>query len=345
MSASLRNRRLFMAVGLLVAVLVGLWLLFGSDRYVSTEDAYVKMDMVSLSSRVNGPVTLAPVKRNQQVQAGELLAQVDPKPYEIAVAQARADLAKERNDLLSDQAEFAQVQAQLTQAGRDVSFYQRELDRNLRLKKVSVSEATLDQSRHDLNQAEANRDALQAQLKSLRAKLNGGPDQPIDQHPDYLAAQAALDKAEYDLANTQLKAPFAGQLGGAVPLPGQVAISGMALLTLARSDSAWIEANLKETEITHVQVGNRATIKVDSYPDEKWQAEVTSLSPAAGSEFALIPAQNASGNWIKVVQRIPVALHLLPGQDDKPPLRAGMSVEVEIDTRSRVDKQAPAKGN
>ena len=168
MSASLRNRRLFMGAGLLVAVLVGLWILFGSDRYVSTEDAYVKMDMVSLSSRVGGPLALVPVKRNQQVQAGDLLAQVDPKPYEIAVAQAKADLEKERNDLLSDQAEFAQVQAQLAQAERDVSFYQRELDRNLKLKQVSVSEATLDQSRHDLDQAKANRDALQAQLKSVQ---------------------------------------------------------------------------------------------------------------------------------------------------------------------------------
>lgn len=343
MSASLRKRRLLMGAGLLVAVAIGLWLLFGSDRYVSTEDAYVKMDMVSLSSRVGGPLTSVPVTRNQQVQAGELLAQVDPKPFEIAVAQATADLAKEKDDLLSDQAEFAQVQAQLTQAGRDVAFYQRELDRNLKLKRVSVSEATLDQARHDLNQAKARRDALQAQLQSLRAKLNGGPGQPIESHPDYLAAKAALDKAQYELANTQLKAPFAGQLGGKLPLPGQVAISGMALMTLARTDSTWIEANLKEIEVTHVQVGNKAVIKVDAYPDEEWQAEVISLSPAAGSEFALIPAQNASGNWIKVVQRIPVALRLLPGQQDKPQLRAGMSVEVEIDTRSQVSKPAPAQ--
>lgn len=341
MSASLRNRRLLMGIGLLVALVIGLWLLFGSERYVSTEDAYIKLDMVSLSSRVGGPLSQVPVTRNQQVQAGELLAEVDPRPFAIAVAQAQADLAKEKNQLLSDQAEFAQEQAQLAQAKRDVAFYQRELDRNQKLK-ASVSAAALDQARHDRNQAQARRDALQEELKSLRAQLNGGPDQPIDTHPDYLAAKATLDKAEYDLANTQLRAPFDGQLGGKVPLPGQVVVAGMPVLTLARAHSVWVEANLKETEITHVRVGDKASIKVDAYPDDEWQAEVSSISPAAGSEFALIPAQNASGNWIKVVQRIPVVLHLLPGQDDKPPLRAGMSVEVKIDTHSPVQSKTQA---
>src|SRR5690606_20185956 len=130
--------------------------------------------------------------------------------------------------------------------------------------------------------------------------------QDIRQHPDYLAAEAQLEKAEYDLANTRLTAPFDGQVGGSLPLPGQVVISGVALITLAGSHSAWIEANLKEASITQVAVGNRARVKVDAYPDEEWEAVVASISPAAGSEFALIPPQNASGNWIKVVQRIPV---------------------------------------
>jgi membrane fusion protein (multidrug efflux system) len=338
MSTSLRNRRIFMGAGILVAVAIGLWLLFGGGRYVSTEDAYVKMDIVSLSAGVTGPLVNVPVHRNEWVKTGQLLAEVDPRPYTIAVEQAEAQLAQVRNQLLSEQADYAQEQTQLTQANRDVAFYRRELDRNLKLKRMSVSEAALDESRHNLQKAESSRDALSEQLKSLRAKLNGGPNQPIEQHPDYLAAKAALDKAEYDLGNTRIPAPFAGQLGGAVPLPGKVVVAGLPVLSLARKGSLWVEANLKETRITHVKVGDRATVKADAYPDVTWQAEVASLSPASGSEFALIPPQNASGNWVKVVQRIPVALHFLPGQEDKPPLRAGMSVEVTIDTRSQVSE-------
>lgn len=337
MSASLRSRRLLMGLGLLLAVAIALWLVFGSERYVSTEDAYVKMDMASLSSRLGGVLVKVPVERNQWVEQGQLLAQIDPRLYQIAVAQAKAQLARVKNQLLADQANYRRVAAQLQQAERNVDFYRRELERNQKLRHVSVSESALDKSRHDLQQAKSAVAGLKAQLASLKAKLNGHLQGAVEQHPDYLAAQAALAKAEYDLINTEIRAPFAGQLGGSVPMVGKVVVSGLSLFQLAREHSQWIIANLKETAITHVKVGDSAVIEVDSYPDEEWQAQVVSLSPAAGSEFALIPPQNASGNWVKVVQRIPVVLRLLPDQEDKPMLRAGMSVTVTIDTATQAD--------
>lgn len=334
MSASLRNRRLFMGAGIIVALVIGLWMVFGSERYISTEDAYVQMDSVSLASQVDGLLVAVPVTRNQRVKKGQLLAQVDPTPYRIAVTKAEANLQAVKNQLLAEQAKFKQLQAQLAQAKRDVSYNHRQLKRKERLEGVSVSQSILDKAKQDYHQAQTDQASLESQLQSLRAKLNGGPKTPVTQLPDYLTAKAALHHAKYQLENTRIVAPFAGQLGGSVPMKGQVVVSGLPLFTLVRHHSAWVKANMKETALTHVSVGDQATLEVDTYPDVTWKATVTSLSPAAGSEFALIPPQNASGNWIKVVQRIPVSLHLLPGQDDKPKLRAGMSVTVTIDTQT-----------
>ena len=335
MSKKTQWRYGLLTLGLVFIVAVALTLRFASHRYVSTEDAYVKLDTVQLASQINGVLDSVAVKRNQSVKQGQVLATLDKTPYQIALQRANARLVQVANALKAKQAQFAQVQAQLNQAERDVAYAKRELVRNQQLKQLSASEALLDKLQQDYEQAQARQADLSAQLQSLKAQLNGGPEQAIAQHPDYLAAQADVEQAQYDLCHCQIIAPFAGQLGGSVPLKGQVVQQGQQVLTLTRANSAWIQANIKETAMTNVKSGDKATIQVDTYPDITWQASVSNISPAAGSEFALIPPQNGSGNWIKVVQRIPVVLHLAAGQDDKPELRAGMSVTVTIDTQTQ----------
>lgn len=332
MTTTQRNRRLGMGLGLVVALVVVLWLMFGGKRYVGSENAYIKIDMVSLTADVSGPLVVVNVDRNQAVKKGEVLAEVDAQPYRIALAQARADQQAVRNRILSQRADYARLVAEKAQAGRDAAYYQRELQRLQRLDKVAVSRSQLDAAQQKLDQASSDVEVDEQQLASLKAQLGGGPDVPIEEHPDYQAATSKLEQAEYDLAHTRIIAPADGVVGGSTPMVGERVNAGVPVLTLAKSNAIWVEVNLKETALTNVREGQKAEVKVDTYPGVSWEAEVQSVSPAAGSEYALIPPQNASGNWVKVVQRVPVKLRLV-NTEDKPPLRAGMSAEISIDTK------------
>lgn len=320
-----------MGLGLILALAVVLWLAFGGRRYVSTENAYVKIDMISLTADVSGPLTRVEVERNQAVQQGQVLAEVDPEPYRIALEEARADQQAVRNRILSERADYARLQAQHAQAERDLAYHQRELERYQGLDRVAVSRSQLDGARQKRDQAGAQASVTEQELASLKAKLGGGPDVAVEEHPDYQAATAKLDRARYDLAHTRIVAPADGVIGGSTPLVGERVNAGVPVFTLAKNRSAWVEANLKETQLTNVREGQSVEVEVDSYPGVVWKATVQSLSPATGSEYALIPPQNASGNWVKVVQRVPVKLRL-EDLDGKPPLRAGMSAEIAIDT-------------
>jgi len=320
-----------MGLGLIVALAVVLWLLLGGGRYVSTENAYVKIDMISLTADVSGPLTRVEVDRNQAVRQGQVLAEVDPEPYRIALQEARADQQAVRNRILSERADYARLQAQHAQAERDLAYHQRELERYQGLDRVAVSRSQLDGARQKRDQAGAQKSVTEQELASLKAKLGGGPDVAVEEHPDYQAATAKLDRARYDLTHTRIVAPADGVIGGSTPLVGERVNAGVPVFTLAKNRSAWVEANLKETQLTNVREGQSVDVEVDSYPGVVWKATVQSLSPATGSEYALIPPQNASGNWVKVVQRVPVKLRL-EDLDGKPPLRAGMSAEIAIDT-------------
>lgn len=331
MTTTQRNRRLAMGLGLIVALAVVLWLVFGGRRYVGTENAYVKIDMVSLTADVSGPLVSVNVDRNQAVTKGQVLAEVDPEPYRIALEEARADQQAVRNRILSERADYARLEAQQNQARRDLAYYQRELDRFQGLDRVAVSKSQLDGAEQKRDQARSQRDVIGQELASLKARLGGGPDVPVGEHPDYQAATAKLEKARYDLAHTRIVAPADGVVGGSTPMQGERVNAGVPVFTLAKNHSAWVEANLKETQLTNVREGQEVEVEVDTYPGVTWKATVQSLSPATGSEYALIPPQNASGNWVKVVQRVPVKLHLTD-VDGKPPLRAGMSAEISIDT-------------
>ncbi|QIL91417.1 HlyD family efflux transporter periplasmic adaptor subunit [Microbulbifer sp. SH-1] len=331
-----RSRRLALGLGIAVAGAVAAWCIWGGGGSVHTDNAYVKADKLALSLEVSGIVAEVPIKANQHVNKGDLLVQLDDTSFRLAVAEAEAHLAQVKNQVHARQADYAEAEAELQQAQTDAEFYRRQLDRNEKLGKVALSEAQLDESRQKLDQAKAKIAINSEKLASLRAELGGNSQVPLEQQADVMVAQAQLDKARYQLSRTRIVAPVSGVVANETPQVGELAVTGMSVVTLLSSDDMWVEANLKETQLEHVQAGQQAEITVDAYPGVKFQALVESLSGAAGSEFALIPAQNASGNWVKVVQRVPVRLRLLPvdhiADSQAPVLRAGMSAEVVIDT-------------
>lgn len=336
MTAIQSKRRVGFGIGIVAALGVVGFLVFGGGDTVTTDNAYVKVDMISLTADVSGPLVSVSVNRNDSVKAGQLLAEVDPEPYRIALAEAQADQQAVRNRILSERADYARLEAELHQAQRDAQYYQRELERLTSMHRTAVSRTQLDAAEQKRDQARAQKDILVQDLASLKAKLAGGPDVAIESHPDYKVATARLEKAQYNLNHTRIVAPADGVVGGAVPMVGERVEAGIPVMSLAREHSVWVEANLKETQLTAVREGQSVEVEVDAYPGQTWHGRVQSLSPATGSEFALIPPQNASGNWVKVVQRLPVKLVLEDAQG-KPPLRAGMSAEISIHTGAAGD--------
>ncbi|HEY8568424.1 HlyD family secretion protein [Microbulbifer sp.] len=326
-----KSRPLVFGLGLAVAGAVAAWCIWGGGSSVHTDNAYVKADKLSLALEVSGIVAEVPIKANQHVNKGDLLVQLDDTTFRLAVAEAEANLAMVKNQVHARQADYAEADAELQQAQTDAEFYRRQLERNEKLGKVALSESQLDESRQKLEQARAKIAINSEKLASLRAELGGNSQVPLEQQADVMVAQAQLDKARYQLSRTRIVAPVSGVIANEAPQVGELAAMGLSVVTLLATDEMWIEANLKETQLEHVHAGQQAEVTVDAYPGVKFQALVESLSGAAGSEFALIPAQNASGNWVKVVQRVPVRLRLLPAED-APVLRAGMSAEVVIDT-------------
>jgi membrane fusion protein (multidrug efflux system) len=303
-----------------------------SGRYVETEDAYMKADRVSISADVSGPIVSVDVAENQHVDKGTVLFHIDDAPFRIALAQANAQLAGVRAEIEGLKASYREAQDQLKVAQVNVDYTKREFDRQRKLAATSaVSQSKLDLARRDYDVARGQVSVIEQQLAQIRAQLDGNPDIPVEQHPKYLAALATRNRAALDLAHTAVRAPFAG-VASMTPKPGLYVMSGSPAISVVADHDVWIDANFKETELTHVRPGQKATISVDTYPDRTWTGTVESISPASASEFSVLPAQNATGNWVKVLQRIPVriAVHQQPGA---PILRAGMSTTVEIDTR------------
>lgn len=340
-----RPRPLLRATGFLLglaAVAAAVFsMLYGGQGRVSTDNAYVKLDKLNLAAEVSGVIAEVAVRANQPVRRGDLLVRLDDAPYRLAVEEAEAELAQARNALEARRAEYAEAEAALARAERDAAFFARDLERSEQLSSIAVSESQLDERRQALERARADIRINQQRLSSLRAELGGDPSLPLEAQADMRAAQARLERARYQLARTRLVAPVDGVVANEVPQPGEMAPAGLTLVSMLGTDHVWLEANLKETQLGAVREGQRAEVHVDAYPGVVFEAHVESLSAASGSEFALIPPQNASGNWVKVVQRVPVRLRLVEAEG-APLLRAGMSAEVTIDTRG--DRAAPAAG-
>lgn len=324
-------RPLLLIAGPLAVIVGGIYWYYSGGRYVSTDNAYVQADMVAVSPQVSGPISAVLVHENQRVEKGDVLFRIDEQPYRIAIEQAKANLASTRQDIESLKATYQQQKGNLELAKINLGYAQRRYDRQAPLEKNSyVSEAALDDVRNALDTARQQTVLDQQEMQTTLAKLGGSVDTPVEQIPQYMQAKAALDKAELDLAHTTVKAPFVG-IASNMPQPGQYVAPGGAVMSLVSAENLWIDANYKEDQLTHVQPGQEAEIWIDTYPDRVWHGTVKSVAPATGAEFSVLPAQNATGNWVKVVQRIPVRI-AVDSAENAPQLRAGMSTEVEIDT-------------
>ncbi|WP_397447957.1 HlyD family secretion protein [Pseudomonas sp. NA-150] len=316
-----------------VLALTAGYLYVTGGQIIATDNAYIQADRVGVSTDVAGIVASVEVTDNQAVSQGQVLFRLKPEPFQIALASANAQLGAVRNQILNLRASYGQALAEIEQAQTDIPYYQASFDRQVKLIAVSaVSKTNYDDAKHALDSTRQKVAVAKAQAQTVLAQLGGHIETPLEQQPSYLQAQAAVDEARRNLNNAVVRAPFDGVVtnvdslkAGAYLQPPQ---SGFSLVS---SDKLWVDASPKETELTYVVPGQSVQISVDSYPGVTWHGTVESISPASGSSFSLLPAQNTTGNWVKVVQRIPLRVRI----DDaagKPVLRNGMSVEAEIDT-------------
>ena len=329
------KRTFFLIVIPLAAICVALYLYAAGGRYVSTNNAYVKANIIIISTEVSSRVTSMLVADNQAVEANDILLQLDSSPLEIALNRARAQMAVIRTELESLRADYGEtvVQAQLSED--KVRYLDRRYKRQRKLLKQGLSsEEKHDEAGHDLQVARREVKIIEKRVQRVLAQLAGNKLLPVDQHPRYLAAQTTYDQAAVDLKAATIRAPASGVVSNMKLQVGEFAQAGKPIFTLIENQPIWIEANLKETELTHILPGQQATIVADAYPDKIWESVISSIAPATGAEFSILPPQNASGNWVKVVQRIPINL-AITNQAGDPQLRAGMTVLVRIDTRRK----------
>ena len=333
-----RHRRLtrftLLALAPVVAILVGGYYYAIGGRYVSTENAYVKTDKVAISTDIDGRVIKVSVVDNQLVDLGDLLFSLDPEPYRIELSETESQLRQVRSEVEALRASLRQQRQELNKAEIDITYWRREFERQKQLiKKGHASKSKYDLALHDLELAQQQANSIREEINEVIANLNGHPDAPSELHPRYMEAKARRDEAELNLRRAEIGAPIAGIVTRMTLQPGEYVEEGTPVFSIVQVHHPWVEANLKETDLANVRVGQAATITVDAYPGALWNATIQSISPATGAEFSLLPPQNATGNWVKVVQRIPVKLVIdQPQPNGVPPLRAGMSVEVRIDT-------------
>ena len=329
------KRTVFLIVIPLLAICVGLYLYAAGGRYVSTDNAYVKANVIIISPEVSGRVTSVLVVDNQAVEANDVLLQIDSSPLEITLNRARAQMAVIRTELESLRADYGETVVQEQLAKDKVRYLDRRYKRQRKLLKQGLSsEEKHDEAKHDLQVARREVEIIEQRVQRVLAQLAGNERLPVDQHPRYLTAQTTYDQAAVDLKATTIRAPASGIVSNMKLQVGEYAQAGKPVFSLIQNQPIWVEANLKETQLTHIQPGQQATIVVDAYPDKIWESVVSSIAPATGAEFSILPPQNASGNWVKVVQRIPINL-VITDQAGGPQLRAGMTVSVRIDTRRK----------
>ena len=326
-------RRVLFLLLPLVLIASGYWYVTGG-QVMSMDDAFVEADKVGVSTDVSGIVREVDVRENQQVKAGQILYRLDDLPFRIALDRAKAQLGMVGDDLNALKANYRDMQERIQQGQNDVGYFGTQLGRAQSLLAAHfASQSAFDTAHRDLQNAQQSLASLTQQQAAIAASLDGDPEGPVEQNPRYLDALAQRDEAARQLDHATVRAPFAGIVTDVPSIaPGKYLAASTTAFFLVATDHAWIDANPKETELTYVRPGQPVTVTVDTYPDMNWRGTVASISPAAAEEFSLLPAQNTSGNWVKVVQRIPIRVRVDTSDKDLPPLRAGMSVEVDVDT-------------
>lgn len=329
-----RVGRFLLMFALPVALIAGgsyVWVTGG--RYQETENANLQQAKVSIAADTAGRIVQVDIFDNQPVKRGDVLFAIDPEPYRIALAQADAAVAGARLNVEQLRAAYSQALAQEKSDASQVDYAQSQYDRAADLARKGINaKSSLDEARNDLDKAKQQLAVAEQGILSAKAGLGGNPDIETDGHPTVMAALAARDKAAYDLAQTTVRAPADGIVSQAASFKvGQYVGSGTPLFSLVETGDTWIDANFKETQLTHMKPGQKAEIVVDTYPGKTFEATVKAIGAGTGAEFSLLPAQNATGNWVKVTQRIPVRLELADA-DAKMALRTGMSATVTVDT-------------
>jgi membrane fusion protein (multidrug efflux system) len=338
MAGMRRYRRTLLLVVLpLVAVLAGLIFYLNGGRYVTTDDAYVGAQKVLITPDVSGKIISIAVKEGQQVSAGDVLFQVDPVPFQLAAAQARAKLddAKSSHDNLVANIKLYDQTIELVNAG--IALKQRDVDRKSTLVKSSFgSQLDLDNASTALVTAQAQLQFVRQQRSTALNQLLGKPDLPLEEFPTYAQAKAALDDAQRNLHLSTVRAPMNGIATQVDQIQlGRFSMAGVPVFSVIDIASPWVDANLKESDFTYVGVGQTVSIDVDAFPDHVFKGTIGSLSPGTGAQFAILPPQNATGNFVKVVQRVPVRIYFDSGDKFVKKLKSGMSAYTTIDTNHR----------
>ena len=332
-----KSRRLLRPLLLVVVPVIALrgliYLYATGGRYVVTENAYVKSDVITISADVSGRVVQVAVEENQRVRKGDLLFLLDAAPYEIEVQRAKSEMDLVATEIESLRADYRETLIKKKHALEQVAFLSRHLKRQRQLRKQGLgSEKHYDEALHTVETAKQQVQLIKQSTERVLATLGGDVSQPIENHPDYRRARATRDQAALNLTHTKIVAATSGIITNLKLQTGEFVAAGKPVFSLVDTTKLWIEANLKETQLTYVREGQRASVVADAYPNQTWATIVDNIAPATGAEFALLPPQNASGNWVKVVQWVPIRLDLDQHATKATALRAGMTVTVRIDT-------------
>ncbi|MPQ94564.1 HlyD family secretion protein [Thioclava sp. JE_KL1] len=317
-------------------VLGGAWYWLSAGGSQSTENANFQMARIPVASQISGRVTEVFMHDNEHVKKGAPLFELDKKPYELALAKAEAALSQARLQVEQLRASYKAALADEKQAADNAAYQEKQLDRQEKLiKSGTTTQQALDQQRTATQAAQNTLAAAKQKVASAKVALNGNPEIQVDEHPSVKSAIAAVNDAKYNLSQTEVDAPTDGIIYQASSFkPGEMVGAGASLFTLVDTSDVWVIANFKETSLTHMQAGQSATVEFDAFPDREYHATVDAVGAGTGAEFSILPAQNATGNWVKVTQRVPVRLRL---DDDAKldGLRAGLSASVTVDTASQ----------
>jgi membrane fusion protein (multidrug efflux system) len=321
-----------LAVPLALAIVGGYFWLAGG-RYVSTDNAYVQQDKVTIVPEIEGRIVEIGGVENEHVEKGHLLFRLDDAQYQVAVQQAEAEVASARLDVERLKAAYAKALSDQEAAAESLRFAQETFDRPDALQtRGVVAQSGLDQARMNRQTAEAGTRGAEQAVLGAKAALAGDPAIPTDQHPAVMQALAKAAKAKLDLEHTRVTAPADGVISQTDRLQvGEYVTSDSGVMSMVETDRSWIEANFKETELTYMRAGQSVSVDIDTYPGDEFGGTVESVGAGTGAEFSLLPAQNATGNWVKVVQRIPVRI-AITAKGNVPELRAGMSAHITVDT-------------